>query len=45
MRSKAQIVAGQTVPLLPVLDLLRASADRLAAADDEAERPDGRDRR
>ena len=30
-RSKAQIAAGQTVPLLPVLDRLRASAERLEA--------------
>ena len=28
-RSKAQIAAGQSVPLLPVLDRLRASAERL----------------
>lgn len=32
-RSKAQIAAGQTVPLLPLLDRLRASAERLEAAD------------
>lgn len=30
-RSKAQLAAGQTVPLLPVLDRLRASAERLEA--------------
>lgn len=30
-RSKAQIAAGQTMPLLPVLDRLRASAERLEA--------------
>ena len=30
-RSKAQIVVGHTVPLLPVLDRLRASAERLEA--------------
>ena len=30
-RSKAQIAAGRTVPLLPVLDWLRASAERLEA--------------
>ena len=30
-RSKAQIAAGQTVPLLPILDRLRASAERLEA--------------
>ena len=30
-RSKAQIAAGQSVPLLPILDRLRASAERLEA--------------
>ena len=30
-RSKAQIAAGESVPLLPVLDRLRASAERLEA--------------
>ncbi len=30
-RSKAQIAAGQSVPLLPVLDRLRASAEHLEA--------------
>ena len=30
-RSKAQITAGHTVPLLPVLDRLRVSAERLEA--------------
>ena len=30
-RSKAQIAAGHTVPLLPVLERLRASAERLEA--------------
>ncbi len=30
-RSKAQITAGQAVPLLPVLDRLRATAERLEA--------------
>lgn len=30
-RSKAQIAAGETVPLLPILDRLRASAERLEA--------------
>ncbi len=39
-RSKAQIATGQTVPLLPILDRLRASAERLEAeqglAPDEA---------
>lgn len=42
-RSKAQIAAGMTVPLIPILDRLRASAERLEAADnrpqDEAETP------
>ena len=30
-RSKVQIAAGKRVPLLPVLDRLRASAERLEA--------------
>ena len=30
-RSKAQIAAGESVPLLPVLDRLRTSAERLEA--------------
>jgi len=30
-RSKEQIAAGERVPLLPVLDRLRASAERLEA--------------
>ena len=30
-RSKAQIAAGESVPLLPILDRLRASAERLEA--------------
>lgn len=30
-RSKAELAAGQTVPLMPVLDRLRASAERLEA--------------
>jgi hypothetical protein len=30
-RSKAQIAAGEAVPLLPVLDRLRASAERIEA--------------
>ncbi len=30
-RSKAQIAAGQSAPLLPVLDQLRATAERLEA--------------
>lgn len=33
-RSKAEIATGQTVPLLPLLDRLRASAERLEAAQD-----------
>jgi hypothetical protein len=28
-RSKAQIAAGESVPLLPILDRLRASAEQL----------------
>ena len=31
VRSKAQIAAGESVPLLPILDRLRASAERLEA--------------
>ena len=31
-RSKAQIAAGQTIPLQPILDRLSASAERLEAA-------------
>ena len=38
-RSKAQIAAGQAVPLLPILDRLRASAERLEAEQGIA--PDG----
>jgi hypothetical protein len=42
-RSKAQIAAGVTVPLIPILDRLRGSAERLEVADnrpeDEAEAP------
>jgi len=38
-RSKAQIAAGQSVPLLPVLDRLRASAERLEASHELS--PDG----
>ena len=38
-RSKAQIAASQAVPLLPVLDRLRASAERLEA--DMGITPDG----
>ena len=30
-RSKAQIASGESVPLLPILDRLRASAERLEA--------------
>lgn len=44
-RSEAQIAAGQTVPLLPILDRLRASAERLEAeqglAPDEAKQITG----
>jgi len=35
-RSKAQIEAGQTVPLLPILDRLRASAERLEVAQERS---------
>jgi hypothetical protein len=35
-RSNAQIAAGKTVPLLPVLDRLRASAERLESEQDTA---------
>ena len=42
-RSKPQIAAGMTVPLIPILDRLRASAEQLEAADnhsqDEADPP------
>ena len=38
-RSKAEIASGRTVPLLPILDRLRASAERLEAAKDRP--PDG----
>lgn len=31
LQSKAEIAAGQTVPLQPVLDRLRATAERLEA--------------
>lgn len=34
-RSKAQIAAGQTVPLVPVLDRLRTAADRLEAESED----------
>jgi hypothetical protein len=36
-RSEAQIVAGQTVPLEPVLDRLRASIARMKAGQPQAE--------
>ncbi len=39
LRSKAQIDAGQTAPLLPVLERLRASADRLDAEHGEEAGP------
>lgn len=39
--SKAEIAAGQTVPLLPILDRLRASADKLEAASENAADGDG----
>jgi hypothetical protein len=32
-RSKAEIAAGQSVPLLPILDRLRAAAERLETAE------------
>ena len=31
VRSKTQIAAGETVPLLPILDRLRTSSERLEA--------------
>jgi len=31
VRSKAEIAAGESVPLLPILDRLRAAAERLEA--------------
>jgi len=34
-RSEAQIAAGQTVPLEPVVDRLRASIARMQQAEDE----------
>lgn len=34
-RSKSQIAAGMTVQLIPILDRLRASAERLEAADNQ----------
>ena len=39
-RSKAQIAAGQTVPLVPVLERLRTAADRLDVEQDDLS-PDG----
>jgi len=36
-RSEAQIAAGETVPLDPVLDRLRAGIDRMKAARQEPE--------
>jgi hypothetical protein len=36
VRSKTQIAAGYTVPLLPVLDRLRATAERLEAMRERA---------
>jgi hypothetical protein len=38
-RSKAQIAAGESVPLLPILDRLRATAERLEA--EQGLSPDG----
>ena len=38
-RSKAQIASGESVPLLPILDRLRASAERLEA--EQGVTPDG----
>ena len=40
-RSKAQIAAGGTVPLLPLLDRLRAAAERLEAEQGIAEDGEG----
>jgi hypothetical protein len=34
-RSKSQIAAGMTVPLIPILDQLRASAEQLEASDNQ----------
>ena len=36
-RSKAQIAAGMTVPLVPILDRLRASAECLEAAQNQSQ--------
>jgi len=38
-RSEAQIEAGQTVPLEPVLDRLRSSIDRMRADDEKLKTP------
>ena len=38
-RSEAQIAAGQTVPLEPVLDRLRSSIDRMRADDEKLKTP------
>lgn len=38
-RSEAQIAAGQTVPLEPVLDRLRSSIDRMQADDEKLKAP------
>ncbi len=39
LRSKAQIEAGEVVPLDAILDELRANADRLDAATEDHEPP------
>lgn len=36
-RSKAEIAAGRSVPLLPILDRLRTAAKALDGGDDSAE--------
>ncbi len=38
-RSESQIAAGQTVPLEPVLDRLRASIARMQAEGEKPEKP------
>jgi hypothetical protein len=38
-RSEAQIAAGQTVPLQPVLDRLRSSIERMQADDEKLKMP------
>jgi hypothetical protein len=40
-RSEAQIAAGQTVPLEPVLDRLRSSIARMQADDEKTPTPKG----